>query len=83
MAIAIAARFAAFRTLSILRIGAPQALRFALEMIGNDNVERQGPGALEFSMADIKHVVVLMLENRSFDALLGRLYANRADFDGL
>jgi phospholipase C len=34
-------------------------------------------------MADIKHVVVLMLENRSFDSLLGRLYPDRADFDGL
>ncbi len=34
-------------------------------------------------MADIKHVVVLMLENRSFDSMLGRLYSGRADFDGL
>ncbi len=31
----------------------------------------------------IKHVVVLMLENRSFDNVLGRLYPNRADFNGL
>ena len=31
----------------------------------------------------IEHVVVLMLENRSFDSLLGRLYPERADFDGL
>jgi phospholipase C len=34
-------------------------------------------------MPDISHVVVLMLENRSFDCMLGRLYPNRADFDGL
>jgi phospholipase C len=34
-------------------------------------------------MADIKHVVVLMLENRSFDSMLGRLYPGRMDFDGL
>jgi len=34
-------------------------------------------------MADIAHVVVLMLENRSFDSMLGRLYPGRADFDGL
>ena len=34
-------------------------------------------------MADIRHVVVLMLENRSFDSMLGRLYPGRADFDGL
>ncbi len=34
-------------------------------------------------MADIEHVVVLMLENRSFDSMLGRLYADRPDFDGL
>ena len=34
-------------------------------------------------MADINHVVVLMLENRSFDSMLGRLYSGRADFDGL
>lgn len=34
-------------------------------------------------MAQIDHVVVLMLENRSFDSLLGRLYQDRSDFDGL
>jgi phospholipase C len=34
-------------------------------------------------MADIAHVVVLMLENRSFDSMLGRLYPGRADFNGL
>ena len=34
-------------------------------------------------MADIQHVVVLMLENRSFDSMLGRLYPARPDFDGL
>jgi phospholipase C len=32
---------------------------------------------------DIAHVVVLMLENRSFDCMLGRLYQDRDDFDGL
>jgi phospholipase C len=37
----------------------------------------------EVAMADIAHVVVLMLENRSFDSMLGRLYPGRADFDGL
>ena len=55
MEIAIAARFAAFRMLTLRRIGAPQAVRFALDMIGNDNVERQGPGALEAPMADMFH----------------------------
>ncbi|HUN42139.1 MAG TPA: alkaline phosphatase family protein [Acetobacteraceae bacterium] len=34
-------------------------------------------------MARIEHVVVLMLENRSFDCMLGWLYPDRADFDGL
>jgi phospholipase C len=34
-------------------------------------------------MAQIDHVVVLMLENRSFDSLLGRLYPAGPDFDGL
>jgi len=34
-------------------------------------------------MADIEHVVVLMLENRSFDSMLGRLYEDRADFNGI
>jgi phospholipase C len=34
-------------------------------------------------MARIEHVVVLMLENRSFDCMLGGLYPNRTDFDGL
>jgi phospholipase C len=32
---------------------------------------------------DIKHVVVLMLENRSFDCMLGQLYQSSAAFDGL
>lgn len=34
-------------------------------------------------MADIRHVVVLMLENRSFDSMLGRLYPAGPTFDGL
>jgi phospholipase C len=33
--------------------------------------------------APIDHVVVLMLENRSFDCMLGWLYRDRSDFDGL
>lgn len=32
---------------------------------------------------DIQHVVVLMLENRSFDCMLGRLYPSGSQFDGL
>ena len=32
---------------------------------------------------DIRHVVVLMLENRSFDSMLGMLYQSGAGFDGL
>lgn len=32
---------------------------------------------------DIKHVVVLMLENRSFDCMLGMLYPSDDKFDGL
>ena len=31
----------------------------------------------------IDHVVVLMLENRSFDSLLGKLYNASPGFDGL
>ena len=34
-------------------------------------------------MPAIEHVVVLMLENRSFDCLLGRLYPKSDRFDGL
>lgn len=34
-------------------------------------------------MADIQHVVVLMLENRSFDSMLGRLYPGDSDYRGL
>lgn len=34
-------------------------------------------------MAQIEHVVVLALENRSFDCMLGWLYPERPDFDGL
>src|SRR5579871_5831585 len=32
---------------------------------------------------DIRHVVVLMLENRSFDGMLGRLYPKGPGFNGL
>ncbi len=32
---------------------------------------------------DIRHVVVLMLENRSFDCMLGMLYPNSEAFEGL
>lgn len=31
----------------------------------------------------IEHIVVLMLENRSFDSMLGRLYPKSSTFDGL
>lgn len=34
-------------------------------------------------LSAIQHVVVLMLENRSFDSMLGRLYPKSAGFDGL
>ena len=34
-------------------------------------------------MHPIEHVVVLMLENRSFDCLLGKLYPKSERFDGL
>jgi phospholipase C len=35
------------------------------------------------SLNNIDHFVVLMLENRSFDCMLGKLYPAAADFDGL
>ena len=35
------------------------------------------------SLNEINHVVVLMLENRSFDCLLGQLYPHSANFNGL
>ena len=35
------------------------------------------------SLGQIDHIVVLMLENRSFDSMLGRLYPKSATFDGL
>ena len=35
------------------------------------------------STGKIEHVVVLMLENRSFDCMLGRLYPSGSAFDGL
>ena len=34
-------------------------------------------------MPTIKHVIVLMLENRSFDCMLGRLYPDDPDYRGL
>jgi phospholipase C len=35
------------------------------------------------SLEKIDHIVVLMLENRSFDSMLGKLYPKSATFDGL
>jgi phospholipase C len=37
----------------------------------------------QIALPKIKHFVVLMLENRSFDNLLGRLYPKSENFDGL
>jgi len=34
-------------------------------------------------MSQIKHIVVLMLENRSFDHLLGWLQSDQYEIDGL
>jgi phospholipase C len=42
-----------------------------------------GSGLPKSSLHRIKHIVVLMLENRSFDSLLGRLYPKSETFDGL
>jgi phospholipase C len=35
------------------------------------------------SLQKIDHIVVLMLENRSFDSLLGTLYLKSDSFEGL
>jgi phospholipase C len=35
------------------------------------------------TLAQIDHIVVLMLENRSFDSMLGKLYPTSTAFDGL
>ena len=39
--------------------------------------------SVDLMAAPIEHMVVLMLENRSFDSMLGWLYPDRPDFDGL
>lgn len=44
--------------------------------VGVEKIARSG-------MRKIDHVVVLMLENRSFDNVLGRLYPKAEQFDGL
>jgi phospholipase C len=41
------------------------------------------PGTTGTALDKISHVVVLMLENRSFDNLLGKLYPKSDRFDGL
>src|SRR5215470_18398821 len=41
------------------------------------------PGTSGTALDKINHVVVLMLENRSFDNLLGKLYPKSDHFDGL
>ena len=35
------------------------------------------------ALGNIDHIVVLMLENRSFDCILGKLYPPSPQFDGL
>ena len=35
------------------------------------------------SLGSIDHIVVLMLENRSFDSMLGKLYPKSPSFEGL
>lgn len=42
-----------------------------------------GEGVTMGAATEIEHVVVLMLENRSFDCMLGRLYPKSAAFEGL
>lgn len=39
-----------------------------------DDVKAQQPGTIDFMRTKVKHVVYLMLENRSFDHVLGWLY---------
>lgn len=54
-----------------------------LRGVPSDNPgEPSGPHPAGGTM-DIKHVVVLMLENRSFDCMLGMLYQSGDKFDGL
>jgi len=55
--------------------------KFRAELNG-DSTQIEGNGAMT-GLSQIKHVVVLMLENRSFDNMLGKLYAKTPDFDGL
>jgi phospholipase C len=54
---------------------------------GSGEAARQGsPDVGEIAMTrlqSIEHFVVLMLENRSFDNLLGGLYPKSKDFDGV
>lgn len=35
------------------------------------------------AFANIEHIIVVMLENRSFDNVLGALYPSRTGFDGV
>src|SRR6476660_6522342 len=44
---------------------------------------RSSVATAQTALPMIKHIVVLMLENRSFDNLLGRLYPKSNTFDGL
>jgi phospholipase C len=50
---------------------------------GAHGVRRRRAGDADMPLDQIEHVVVLMLENRSFDNLLGKLYPAGPDFDGL
>ena len=50
---------------------------------GRSPVPERGRAQRSGGGMDIRHVVVLMLENRSFDCMLGMLYPNSEDFDGL
>jgi len=58
-------------------------LKSALGRLRPQSSSSTDRGSGKRGLANIEHVVVLMLENRSFDSMLGRLYPDRPDFDGL
>jgi hypothetical protein len=58
-------------------LGRPNCLAASeIEAPANEVMAQMG------QLQNIDHIVILMLENRSFDCLLGKLYGKSASFDG-
>ena len=64
-------------------IGKPPPLRTGLPVIRRSPADSIGPEEARENLGKIDHIVVLMMENRSFDQMLGYLDDGRNEVDGI